>query len=463
MSHPRPSHFRHASFRGQIGLARVDITPPIGVYSRNWGAASHDVAESIHRNLTLTALSLTAEDGGPTLIFVDADLGWWKTPQTYQSFMSRLCTELQIDPQHMIFALSHTHSGPPLMEPDASLPGSSLLRDWQQDLLDKSVDAIGGLSANAFQGTLDWHTGRCGLAANRDLPDPDSTHSRYVCGFNPEQKADDTLLVGRVTDATGDVRATLTNYACHPTTLAWDNRAISPDYVGAMRETIEQATGGLSLFMLGACGELAPRNQYVSDPSIADQHGRTLAHSTLATLNNMEPPATALVYEQTVESGATLATWRHEKHSPSTVLRSVRTSVELPIKDWPSANELEIQRSACTDRAIAERLLRKHDIRQFLGDSSSYELQISVWRIGDAVLIGSCCEPYSILQTELRREFSDESIVCMNLINGSLGYLPPADLYDTEIYPVWQTPFDRGSLEKTVQAMTQAIHDIYSE
>ncbi len=51
----------------------------------------------------------------------------------------------------------------------------------------------------------------------------------------------------------------------------------------------------------------------------------------------------------------------------------------------------------------------------------------------------------------------------MNLINGSLGYLPPADLYDTEIYPVWQTPFDRGSLEKTVQAMTQAIHDIYSE
>jgi hypothetical protein len=78
-------------------------------------------------------------------------------------------------------------------------------------------------------------------------------------------------------------------------------------------------------------------------------------------------------------------------------------------------------------------------------------------------LIGSCCEPYSILQTELRRKFAGKSIICMNLINGSLGYLPPADLYDTEIYPVWQTPFDRGSLEKTVQAMTQAIHDIYSE
>ena len=47
----------------------------------------------------------------------------------------------------------------------------------------------------------------------------------------------------------------------------------------------------------------------------------------------------------------------------------------------------------------------------------------------------------------------------MNLINGSIGYLPPADLYDTEVYPVWQTPFDRGSLELTLETMTQAIRN----
>ena len=45
----------------------------------------------------------------------------------------------------------------------------------------------------------------------------------------------------------------------------------------------------------------------------------------------------------------------------------------------------------------------------------------------------------------------------MNLINGSIGYLPPEDLYETEIYPVWQTPFDRGSLEATIEAMTSAV------
>lgn len=48
----------------------------------------------------------------------------------------------------------------------------------------------------------------------------------------------------------------------------------------------------------------------------------------------------------------------------------------------------------------------------------------------------------------------------MNLVNGSIGYLPPADLYDSDVYPVWQTPFERGGLELTLESMTKAIHDV---
>ena len=35
--------------------------------------------------------------------------------------------------------------------------------------------------------------------------------------------------------------------------------------------------------------------------------------------------------------------------------------------------------------------------------------------------------------------------------------MPPADLYDADIYQVWQTPFARGCLELTIETMTQAI------
>ena len=76
------------------------------------------------------------------------------------------------------------------------------------------------------------------------------------------------------------------------------------------------------------------------------------------------------------------------------------------------------------------------------------------------MLVGSCCEAYSILQQTLRRRFPDHTIVCMNLINGTIGYLAPAELYDVDIYPVWQTPFDRGALETMIDTLVEAIDDI---
>jgi hypothetical protein len=39
----------------RFGVARRDVTPPVGIYSRSWGAATHDVAEGVHRPLTATA------------------------------------------------------------------------------------------------------------------------------------------------------------------------------------------------------------------------------------------------------------------------------------------------------------------------------------------------------------------------------------------------------------------------
>lgn len=454
--------FCHASFRGRIGLARTDITPPAGIYARNWGAAAHDTADSIHRPLTLTALTITSTVDAVPLVLVDADLGWWKTPQTFADFRDQLIEAAGLEPSRLIFALSHTHAGPPLMQADPSLPGSDLLEEWMQLLMSRTVQAIEDAIASQEESVLDWHTGSCGLATNRDLPDPDPEQNRVLCGYNPSAPADSTLIVGRISDLSGKLRGTLVNYACHPTTLAWDNTAISPDYVGAVRQTMEDINGVPAMFLLGACGDLAPRYQYVGTPETADRHGRQLGFAGLATLQDMEPPGTRLAWQEVVESGAPLAAWRHEANDISSNLVAHQSHVQLPLKDWPTAEELERQREACSDRALEERLRRKRDIRRSIGDGNTFDLSVYAWRLGDAVLVGSCCEPYSVLQQELRRRFPDRILLCMNLINGSIGYLPPAELYDTDVYPVWQTPFDRGSLELTLESMTQAVRDVLS-
>jgi len=152
---------KHPGFEGRIGIAREDITPPLGIYSRNWGAAKHDTADSIHRPLTLTALTMAASSGGAPLVLIDEDLGWWRSQDFFSRFQERLLEELGLESSRLIFALSHTHSAAPLMKPDPSLPGSELQGQWMERVYQAAVSAVGRALADADMAILDWHTGRC--------------------------------------------------------------------------------------------------------------------------------------------------------------------------------------------------------------------------------------------------------------------------------------------------------------
>ena len=106
--------------------------------------------------------------------------------------------------------------------------------------------------------------------------------------------------------------ATLFNYACHPTTLAWQNRLLSPDYIGAAREVLEDAFGAPALFLQGASGELAPRDDYVGETAVADRNGRQLGYAAAAAIESLPPPGTRFVYTGIVGSGANLGTWEYQ-------------------------------------------------------------------------------------------------------------------------------------------------------
>ncbi len=452
--------FQHAGFSGWAGAARSDITPPVGIYARNWGAAAHDAAEGVHRPLAVTALVLCGNaEGTDPLLLLDADLGWWRSVATEREFRRSLLEALGLVEERLIFALTHTHAAPPLTDRiEPGWQGGDLLAPYLERVREASLEAARAALAALRPACLEWRTGRCGLATGRDLVDPDRPE-RVVCGFDPGAAADDTLLVGRVTEAeSGAAIAVVVNYACHPTTLAWDNRLVSPDYPGAMRETVEAGLAGApTLFLQGASGELSPRLQYVGDPAVADAHGRELGHAVLATLAGMEPPATRLAYDGVRESGAPLAVWRREPAAPSRDLKAERLAVELPLKDWPSAAELERALAAESDRVLQERIRRRLSIRRGLGDGDRFAFPVWVWKIGDALLAANMAEAYSGIQRRLRAAFPENAVAYLNLANGSIGYLPPAERYDDDLYQVWQTPFARGSLERLEEAVAEAF------
>jgi hypothetical protein len=448
--------FTDSAFTGFIGVAQADITPPPGIYARNWGASAYDTAEGVHRPLMLTCITFQSTLQEEPLILISADLGWWKNKDDEWLVRKGILEELSLDSSRLMFCLSHTHAGPSIYRDDAFKPGGELIEPYLLKVRNTAIQAAKSGLSRATPATLTWHYGKCNLAANRDLSVSDS--KRILVGFNPEQPADDTLLVGRVTDKHDHDRiiATLVNYACHPTTLAWENRLISPDYVGAMREVVESYTAAPCLFLQGASGELAPAEQYVGEPDIADKHGFQLGYAVLSTLSSMLPPETLLSLDGIIESGAPLAVWKRKNYPSKTSLSASAIEVSLPLKPLPSLTEIEEQLNTCEDRALKERLWRLRGIRKSVGNGDSVQVPLWIWQLGDSFLIGQPNEAYSIFQKQLRSQVYPQAAAVMNIVNGSFGYLPPRDFYDKDIYPVWQTPFVEGSLELLIETALQA-------
>src|SRR5262245_41881908 len=90
-----PPPYLHPEFAGVLGVAREDITPPIGIFARNWGAAKHDVAEGIHQPLTATALTLQGD--GPPLVLVAIDLGWWRATEDERHVKDAVLQAFKLD------------------------------------------------------------------------------------------------------------------------------------------------------------------------------------------------------------------------------------------------------------------------------------------------------------------------------------------------------------------------------
>lgn len=440
------------AFKGRLGVAKVDISPPVGIYSRTWGASEHDVSTGLHRPFFVTALTLQSTDNEPPLVLVALDGSWWQDQDDEAAFRGRLLERFGFPASHLMVNLSHTHAGPPLVMDNQNKPGGEYVLQYFETLHQATAEAIDRALAGAREAVLSWTEGSCDLARNRDLAD--TQNSRYVTGFNPSAGADATVLIGRVALESGETLATLVNYACHPTTLAWENRLLSPDYVGAMRETVESHTGGAPcLFLLGACGELAPAHQYVGDVEVADGHGRRLGHSVCAALEGMLPPQQELAYQGVVESGAPLGIWRPERVEPAHAsIEPVMSEVPIGIKnDLPSVQELSAELAACEDPVLRERLQRKLRLRRSIGEEQIYRLPVWLCRAGQTLFVGAPVEAYSAWQIALREAFPSHAVVVMNLVNGALGYLPPSHLYQHDIYSVWQTPFDQGGLESLLE------------
>ena len=511
--------------RCRFALAWGDITPPANIYHRMWGAAKHERATGIHRPLRATVAIFEAgvditcagslalrgtsgeragergmsdepsassprpsppSDGGEgeeasaarhqILLALDhCVLGAVEHGQ----LVAHIAQTTGQASESILVVFSHTHGAGLMGLERASLPGGDLIPGYLRSLAECAAGLVKEALGRLAPAAITYGHGRCNLAAHRDFWDAE--RQLWACGFNPAAPADDTVLVARVTGADGKLLASVVNYACHPTTLAWDNTLISPDYIGALREVVERETGAPCLFLQGASAELGPVEGFVGDAAIADRNGRQLAYAALSALTALPTAGTRFRYTGPVVSGATLGAWAHEPLSAEELAAKeawqvTRWNEPLPHRPGqPTAAQVEAElkqfqadeeaaraagdsAKAADCRAMAERKRRLlHRLSQ-LPPGDAFPLQVTLWRMGDAFWLGVQGEFYSVLQTELRRRFPGKAIVVATIAaDWGASYLPPAKLYGTGIYQETIAVVAPGSLEQVIESVARRM------
>lgn len=459
----------------------VKITPPADMYHRMWGAALHERAEGIHQPLECNVLWLQAADSEDCLLILSVDhCLFWKDAN--DALKEALSQATGIPLGSIVVYFTHTHGAGLMDLSRQELPGGELIAPYLAEIGQKIADACLSLSDALIPAWLTAGTGNCGLATNRDFFDVE--REGFVCGFNPLQSADSTLMTIRVASEDGKLISVISNYACHPTTLAWDNKLISPDYVGAMRKTMRHALGKVPIvFVQGASGDVGPREGFVGDVKVAERNGRQLGLANLEVLAGMPESPQRYSYDGAVVSGATIGVWSYKPFTEAEVndlsefsaaarevllpyredlgtLESVTARLEQLEADGQTAEAQQwttVQRR--DHRALIERENRKITRLSTLESTEAFSYLIRLWTVGEIVLLGLNGELYNCYQTQVREAVSDRAVMVGTLADGSdCWYLLDEASYGKGLYQEDASVIRRGGLEMLISESIKTLN-----
>jgi hypothetical protein len=455
------------------GVARCDITPPIGIAQGNWSAQFHERAEGIDLPLTCTALAVADET--ETVIITEWDLLYPPSGAWLAEARGRISALTGVPGDHIRLSASHTHAGPSLDQPWFEA-GAEMISPYVASLTDRLAGVCMAAHRAMRPAFAGGGKGSCAVNANRRRP---HQPGRPMLAPYPEGFSDHEVGVIRIDAADGQPIAVLVNYAAHPTILAWDNRLISPDYPGTLRRTVESITGATCLFLQGAAGDQDTLRDYSCKVEDARWIGKQIGIEAARVAELIETKPARLAIDRFVESSWTMGVAeRMPDGEPDGTVRCITQRLELPLwqRDPPTAGELahlealkhdlaELrERGAPTDEIReANRLARRATLDLFVtqqrSQGTSLTIEVQAIRIGACALVGIPVEPFAAIGAQVKALSPFPTTFFSGYTNGVEMYMPTADAYP-EGYEVWMTPFAPEAAGLTVEESLALLSEL---
>jgi hypothetical protein len=463
------------------GVARADINPPVGIPHMNWGSATHIEADGLDPvGMYVTALVLS--DGKQKFAMVDIDAGG---VSGMDEAIRRAAAQTDIPVDHIRIGASHTHAGPalsqgkgpagvdlsqyrPLVDAHRALVAAKVIgviRQANSNL--RPVHMYGGKGV----GTI--NVNRRFRAANGQPP---------AVGRNPGEFVDRELVVFRIDDAEGKPYAVLINFQCHGTVLAYENRKISPDWIGMTRKVVETALpGAMALYFQGAAGNQGPIEGFTGDLGVAHRLGAILCHQAAGVALGIATVKREPVFEGYVESTAYQAKqhWRVSGPHDQTI-RFASKVIEVPRRVYEPGeiDDMATQVAEAKRRfdafkkgdesreayQAAARLRRVSNLLESWKRPASSEpvkVQLQILRIGDVAIVSMPGEPFAEIGAAIKKASPFAATMFCGYSTGlGGGYMPTEAEYAHRGYEVEGTRYGKGAAAAVVNAASQMFQEV---
>lgn len=283
----------------KIGLAEVDITPPIGFPMA--GYFHERLAEGTIDPLKAKAFVFRGEHGQAAwvvcdLIGISTDLS--------REIRARASEKTGIPVANIVVSATHSHTAPDygkeLVRFLDKAPQDPLRSKYIEKLIAGPVTAIVDAFAKAEPMTLEAGsaTQQIPVSFNRRFVMRDGSVKTWMNWQNPEVvraagpiDPEIGLIVAR--SASGTPRGVISNFALHLDTVS--GTKWSADYPNFISQTLRLSTGNdvISYFGTGCCGDINHVNPRSPERNKADVIGNAIGYSVQSQLDKLQPVQTS--------------------------------------------------------------------------------------------------------------------------------------------------------------------------
>ncbi|MHC4354688.1 MAG: neutral/alkaline non-lysosomal ceramidase N-terminal domain-containing protein [Planctomycetota bacterium] len=399
-----------AELRG--GCAKVNITPPVGVWLS--GYASRDKpSDDIFDDLYAKALVLDSGSNAVAIISVDL---LWIPPQITRQVREIVTDKTGIPSQNVLVSSTHTHFGPRIfsrMKLGPETADNKVDADYVRTLVKKMANSVfithknmQAVKLGAARGRLPEivYNRRTRLAdgtvkmsfslpdeviATRRIRQGSGGSTRVTFTLPPEQPQltfgpiDPEAWILRVDDSEGQIIGSVVNFACHAVSGSgyedWFY-SISTDFPGETTRIVEQAEGGICLFTPGTCGNIVPL--------------------------------------------------KRGKESRFEIGRAIAGEAIRRLQFLPTTDEIDIEAMTAEVVMPLKQDLSPGRIMDAGEDKKHLTTEFQILKLGDVYILGLPGEVLVEIGLEIKRKAGIRKLVIIALANDPIGYVCPGEAYD---------------------------------